>query len=42
MLDTQRLNIALNSNEQYLPSGSELLDSDDIPVDNVGVSPWIM
>jgi Uma2 family endonuclease len=39
MLDTQRLNIALNSNEQYLPSGSELLDSDDIPVDNVGVSP---
>jgi Uma2 family endonuclease len=34
MLDTQRLDIALNSNRQYLPSGSELLDSDDIPVDN--------
>lgn len=34
MLDTQRLNIASNSNGQYLPSGSELLESDDIPVDN--------
>jgi Uma2 family endonuclease len=34
MLDTQRLNIASNSNGQYLPPGSELLDSDDIPVDN--------
>jgi Uma2 family endonuclease len=34
MLDTQRLNIASTSNEQYLPPGSELLDSDDIPVDN--------
>jgi hypothetical protein len=39
MLDTQRLNIALNSDRQYLPPGSELLESDDIPVDNVGVSP---
>jgi Uma2 family endonuclease len=34
MLDTQRLNIASNSNRQYLPPGSELLESDDIPVDN--------
>jgi Uma2 family endonuclease len=34
MLDTQRLNIASNSSEQYLPPGSELWNSDDIPVDN--------
>jgi Uma2 family endonuclease len=34
MLDTQRLDIALDSNQQYLPPGSELLESDDIPVDN--------
>ncbi len=34
MLDTQRLNIVSSSNGQYLPPGSELLDSDDIPVDN--------
>ncbi len=34
MLDTQRLDITSNSNRQYLPPGSELLDSDDIPVDN--------
>ncbi len=34
MLDTQRLDISLDSNRQYLPPGSELLDSDDIPVDN--------
>jgi Uma2 family endonuclease len=34
MLDTQRLDIASNSNGQYLPPGNELLDSDDIPVDN--------
>jgi hypothetical protein len=38
MLDTQRLDITLESNRQYLPPGSELLESDDIPVDNVGVS----
>jgi hypothetical protein len=34
MLDTQRLDINLESNRQYLPPGSELLESDDIPVDN--------
>jgi Uma2 family endonuclease len=34
MLDTQQLDIALNSDRQYLPPGSELLESDDIPVDN--------
>jgi Uma2 family endonuclease len=34
MLDTQRLDITLESNRQYLPPGSELWDSDDIPVDN--------
>ncbi len=34
MLDTQRLDIALNSDQQYLPPGSDLLESDDIPVDN--------
>jgi Uma2 family endonuclease len=34
MLDTQRLDITVESNQQYLPPGSELLDSDDIPVDN--------
>jgi Uma2 family endonuclease len=33
MLDTKRLD-ALNSSRQYLPPSSELLDSDDIPVDN--------
>ncbi len=33
MLDTKRLD-ELNSNRQFLPPSSELLDSDDIPVDN--------
>jgi Uma2 family endonuclease len=34
MLETQRLDTAVTSNPQYLPPGTELLDSDDIPVDN--------
>jgi Uma2 family endonuclease len=34
MLETQRLDTALTSTQQYLPSSTELLDSDDIPVDN--------
>jgi Uma2 family endonuclease len=34
MLDTQRLDIAIQSNGQYLPPSSELWDTDDIPVDN--------
>ncbi len=34
MLETQRLDTSAIGNRQYLPSSSELLDSDDIPVDN--------
>ncbi len=34
MLEIQRLNNGLISDQQYLPHSSELLDSDDIPVDN--------
>jgi Uma2 family endonuclease len=34
MLETQRLDTAVTSTPQYLPPGTELLDSDDIPVDN--------
>jgi Uma2 family endonuclease len=34
MLETQRLDTALPSNQQYLPPSTELPDSDDIPVDN--------
>ncbi len=34
MLETQRLNPFATENQQHLPSSSELLDSDDIPVDN--------
>jgi Uma2 family endonuclease len=34
MLETQRLDTALSGDPLYLPPSSELLDSDDIPVDN--------
>jgi Uma2 family endonuclease len=34
MLETQRLDIDLTHNQQYLPPNNELPDSDDIPVDN--------
>jgi Uma2 family endonuclease len=34
MLEIQRLDIAPIGDRQYLPPSSELLDSDDIPVDN--------
>jgi Uma2 family endonuclease len=34
MLETQRLDPALESIQQYLPPSNELPDSDDIPVDN--------
>jgi Uma2 family endonuclease len=34
MLETQRLDTSATSTPQYLPPSSELLDSDDIPVDN--------
>jgi Uma2 family endonuclease len=34
MLEIQRLDIAATGDQQYLPPGNELLDSDDIPVDN--------
>jgi Uma2 family endonuclease len=34
MFETQRLDTAVTSNPQHLPPSTELLDSDDIPVDN--------
>jgi Uma2 family endonuclease len=34
MLETQRLDTDITNTQQYLPSGTELPDSDDTPVDN--------
>jgi hypothetical protein len=40
MLDIQRPDIALTDDRQLLPFGSDLPDSDDIPVDNENQN-WI-
>jgi Uma2 family endonuclease len=40
MLDIQRPDIALTDDRQFLPSGSDLPDSDNIPVDNENQN-WI-